>query len=1052
VHAEADGAHQKSDAPARDAGLKAVTQRVTQVASAQKSHGSAVAKAGEAHVAAASPQAEREGHAAGSKVDTMGRQQPKPFSKEAFKAALLAKIEQLQPRTLDDADKFKKSGKAQQVKSDLAGTVAEGKKESGSDISSATAAPVAGAEPPRPGSPLPPAEPGPRPPDIHAVQAAPPPRPAAEVSLAAGPAKVARLQASVNVTDAQIRKSNEPTFNAALAAKQQAAAHAAAAPVALRKTEAAVLARTKNDAAAAAAAHLSGMHGARGQSLSKVLAHQAEAKARDEQARTKVGADVLKCYADTKAAVEARLAKLDADATAAFDAGTTRAQAEFEDYVDREVTLFKLERYVDNPLLWAYDLLKGPPEEVNKIYRDGRDVFLRKMDHVIDEVASIVEKGLTEAKNEIVKGKLALDAYVRGLDPSLQEVGKSAAAEIGDKFGALEQSVNEKRDGLIDSLSQKYVDALQKVDAKIEEMKAADKGLIDQALDAVDGLIETIKQLKAMLLGVLSRAGGTIDLVLADPIGFLGNLVSGVKLGFNNFVSKIGTYLQKGLLDWLFGALSAAGITMPQTFDLKGIFGLVMEVLGLTYANIRSRAVAIVGEKVVAGLEQAAGVFKILITQGPLGIWELIKEKIGDLKVMVIDQIKSFVMDKIIIAGVTWVIGLLNPASAFIKACKAIYDVVMFFVERGSQILALVNAVIDSVTAIAKGAIGVAANMVEGALAKAVPVVIGFLAGLLGLDGISEKIKKIIETIRKPINAAIDWVIHQAVKLVKAVAGLFKGGGEKAEKEGKSHEGVKGIANAMISERVTPNHSAAEVSQILAKILAELRPQGLQELRLGEPDETGSMPVMAMASPLEELRQFAPGDRQVVMGASVTMADLQDVGLLRSGHPYETLTGKEGGIAEARRLDPISIMYKGTQPSGGFQFKTEAGSREIKLLTWNTTESISGKVASHAEQQFVSWVYGQPDLHKKLEHIDLHISHSPCIAYLPEESCTQNLARLLVFLKKVNPAVSGRITYDTPFVRRRKGSPEVSVATLRTAGWEVVTPGDVNTEAVPLKS
>ncbi|WP_162917693.1 hypothetical protein [Dongia deserti] len=39
----------------------------------------------------------------------------------------------------------------------------------------------------------------------------------------------------------------------------------------------------------------------------------------------------------------------------------------------------------------------------------------------------------------------------------------------------------------------------------------------------------------------------------------------------------------------------------------------------------------------------------------------------------------------------TWLIGLLNPASAFVKACKAIYDIIMFFVNRGSQIMALVN-------------------------------------------------------------------------------------------------------------------------------------------------------------------------------------------------------------------------------------------------------------------------------------------------------------------------------------------------------------------------
>jgi len=152
----------------------------------------------------------------------------------------------------------------------------------------------------------------------------------------------------------------------------------------------------------------------------------------------------------------------------------------------------------------------------------------------------------------------------------------------------------------------------------------------------------------------------------------------------------------------------------------------------------------------------------------------------------VLEEIRNFVIEKVIVAGITWLIGLLNPASAFIKACKAIYDIIMFFVERGSQILALVNAVIDSIAAIAKGSIGGAANMVETALARAIPVVIGFLASLLGVGGISEKIKSVIETIRKPINSAIDWVIHKAVALVKAagkfIASLFGGKKEKDDK------------------------------------------------------------------------------------------------------------------------------------------------------------------------------------------------------------------------------------------------------------------------------
>ena len=547
--------------------------------------------------------------------------------------------------------------------------------------------------------------------------------------------------------------------------------------------------------------------------------------------RAEVSAKILNFYDKAKGNVEARLKKLDEDVDKSFDGGATAAQKAFEDYVDKRMTDYKIKRYLRDPLgpaLWIKDQVLHIPDEVNAFYEDGRKLYIEQMDLVLDGVAAIVETGLSAAKAEIAQARGEIAGYVAGLDPALQEVGHKAAADIGKKLDELDQGVNDKQGELIDGLAQKYNDALQKVDDRICEKKAANKGLVDQARDAVAGSIDTIIKLRAMLLGVLARAANAIDLVIKDPIKFLGNLVAAVKLGVQNFASRIGEHLKQGFMDWLFGAVAEAGIQMPKTFDLKGILSLVLQILGLTYANIRARAVGILGEKVVAALETTAAIFKKLITEGPGALWEWIKEKVGDLKAMVIDQIKAFIIQKVIVAGITWIIGLLNPASAFVKACKAIYDIIMFFVERGAQIMALVNAVIDSVTAIAMGQIGGAAKWVESSLAKAIPVVIGFLAGLLGLGGISDKIKSVVETIRKPINAAIDWVIHKAVALVKAagkfVAGLFGGKEKKADKNPHTDDPVKAakveVAILALSRSITAHEKDGKLSHDAAVDLA----------------------------------------------------------------------------------------------------------------------------------------------------------------------------------------------------------------------------------------
>ena len=97
----------------------------------------------------------------------------------------------------------------------------------------------------------------------------------------------------------------------------------------------------------------------------------------------------------------------------------------------------------------------------------------------------------------------------------------------------------------------------------------------------------------------------------------------------------------------------------------------------------------------------------------------------------------------------------------------AIYEIVKFFIERGSQIIEMVNAFIDAVAAIASGALGGAAKLVENALAKALPVVIGFLASLLGISGLAKKVQKLIMSLRQRIDKAIDKLILRAQKAAK---------------------------------------------------------------------------------------------------------------------------------------------------------------------------------------------------------------------------------------------------------------------------------------------
>ena len=117
---------------------------------------------------------------------------------------------------------------------------------------------------------------------------------------------------------------------------------------------------------------------------------------------------------------------------------------------------------------------------------------------------------------------------------------------------------------------------------------------------------------------------------------------------------------------------------------------------------------------------------------------------------MVLGGIKTFIIEKVIKAGITWLIAFLNPAAAFIKACKAIYDIVMFIVERGQRDHGVrqLDPRLDRRDRQGQRS-AIVAEKVEDSLAKALPLAISFLASLLGLGGISEKIQSVIDKVRR---------------------------------------------------------------------------------------------------------------------------------------------------------------------------------------------------------------------------------------------------------------------------------------------------------------
>ncbi len=761
--------------PQNDPAFKIVVDRAKKVAQQEKNHPPAGQKSAEAQAAAIPPANEVTSKAQHRQVEEINQQQPGKFNAAAFKAALMEKIAAVTPQTLEEADNFKNNNKINSVKGDLSSQVTAEKKQAADSIENKTKeSPNTSGIPAKPVTPLPPNQVGSPTSDIGASAAAPKPKSEAEVSLQEGSQSLDKQMTDAKVTEEQLAKSNEPEFQGALAAKNTAQTQANTAPTAYRQQEKTTLTQAQGEAQTIAQTELQGMHGNRAQLLAQIVGIQGQTKGQDEGKRAEVANHIQGIYNNTKQTVEKSLGELDKQVDREFDQGAAAAKTEFENYVTQRMDAYKEERYsgVIGGAKWVKDKIFGMPSEVNAFYQEGKKQYLTSMGKTIDEIANLVATKLNTAKAEIAKGKQEIQKYVTSLPQNLRQVGQEAAQNIQGQFDELEQTVDNKQNELVDSLAQKYNENLQAIDAKIEEMKAENRGLVDKATDAIAGTIKTIMQLKDMLMGVLAKAASAVEKIILDPIAFLGNLVSGIKQGFDNFAGNIMTHLQTGLMGWLTGAMGAIGLQLPEDiFSLQGIFSLVTQILGTTWNYIRMKAVKMFGEPIVNGMEKTVEIFQIIANKGPMGLWEHVQEHFNDLKETVIEEIKGMLITQVIMAGVKWIIGLLNPASAFVKAAMAIYDIVMFFVNQGSQVVELVSAVTDAVVAIASGAVGGAAKLVENALAKSLPVVIGFLASLLGIGDLAKKVQGIVGKIRQRIDLAIDKVLQKAKSLFKGKKG-----------------------------------------------------------------------------------------------------------------------------------------------------------------------------------------------------------------------------------------------------------------------------------------
>jgi hypothetical protein len=298
--------------------------------------------------------------------------------------------------------------------------------------------------------------------------------------------------------------------------------------------------------------------------------------------------------------------------------------------------------------------------------------------------------------------------------------------------------------------------------------------VIEIVIIAIEAILILMNFPFAIVANILAKAREAWELIKSDPAGFFKNILRAIKQGFLQFFDNIGTHLLNGVVGWLMAELRDAGVPILTDFSLRGVIGWVLEVLGISMEKIWEKLAAHprIGPERVARIRGMINTLEGIWTfiqdvqeRGMAAIWDKIQEQLSNLWNTVLDAVKNWIMERIVNAVTTRLLSMLDPTGvmAVVNSVLAMYRAVQSFIRYITEMLQVVNSFVEGVLEIAQGNIQSAADYLENAMDRAMPVVIGFLANQVGLSGVGRRVAEMIERVRGMVDEALTWLVNRAV-------------------------------------------------------------------------------------------------------------------------------------------------------------------------------------------------------------------------------------------------------------------------------------------------
>ena len=460
-----------------------------------------------------------------------------------------------------------------------------------------------------------------------------------------------------------------------------------------------------------------------------------------------------------------------------------------------------------------------------------------------------------------------------------------------------------------------------------KDLKGAIKATFDLILRVFNVPIE-------LLMQVVKKAAVAWDTVTAAPIKFLKNCVRTVGRGLKIYWDHLKDNLLYGIEGWLFGELAEKGIQKPNSWTNPwDLFQFALDVMGLSMGHVFDLMEKKFEKTTVDKLRKWYG----RLSKAWDWIMEMRGKKPAEVTGAIIEAAKGF--GKTVLEGVVvWIveqvgIELAEMAAAaaasaglseVLDAIRRIYRAIKTAVRWMRQVLEMVNKALDSVLGIAAGIIEPSAIILEKAMKAATPAIIGFLGDQVGLGGIADEIRGLIDKLRAKVDDAILAMIDKLKSFFSAIAAGAKDVAAKLLEWWKESREVRvGTEKAKVYFEGDAAGATLTIASSPGKTYGEYL-DGIESKMKTPAQKTAHAEALTLGAQIQSKirsRKMSDADSTDVIKGLDRMAKLMKIMLGGKKIPpsiieYGPLTAEQGGTeAEAKILSTDSGGSRGTEPA-----------------------------------------------------------------------------------------------------------------------------------------